>query len=300
MGAIEKASPASAPQVAGRASGWGAGGWPSPSPLRVHEHTPGTGTGQGGGGDLRGTGTPPAGGPGDGPVDSNDDAYFAESPSPPVLMVSRVGERARRMATALRAFSLQVMGCRGMLMITLTFSGNPDRETASGAIRDFIGRFRKSVGDYPYLWWAELQARGAVHYHVLVVDCPFLEPDRVSALWGRGFIKLRWFDGHRGFSYALKYVRKIRKAYQQDYALFALLYRFFRAYSHSRLTDTVARAFKLPAWLRSWVWRFGELPRRIPGGWEFPTSGRVVTSPWRFDGVDGDFVILRWVGSVVV
>jgi len=302
MGAIEKASPAPPPQAAGRAlspggtmlDGTGVPDAGSP-PRGVYEDTPGWGSGQGD--RERGTGTPP---PGGGPVDLTDVANIAESPSPGVLRVSRVGERANRLARAVRAFSLEVMRCRGVLMITLTFSGDVDRDTASGAIRDFVDRFQKAVGDYRYLWWAELQKRGAIHYHVAFVDCPFLEPDRVAELWGRGFVKLRWFDGHRGFSYALKYARKLRKCYQQDYALFSALYRGFKAYSHSRLRDIVARAFKLPAWLRAWVWRFGELPRRVPGGWEFPSSGRVVTSPWRFDGVDGDCVVLRWVGSVVV
>jgi len=298
MGAIEKASPASAPQVAGRASGWGAGGWPSPSPLRVSKDTPSPSVGQGG---DRGTGTPP-GGLGGGPVDLNSNANIAESSSsrPLLLRVSRVGERARRLAKAVRAFALEHMRCRGALVITLTFAGDADRDTAEGAIRDFIDRFKKAIGDYGYLWWAELQKRGAIHYHVAFVDCPFLDANRVAELWGRGFVKLRWFDGHRGFSYALKYARKLRKAYQQDYALFSVLYKGFKVYSHSRLTDTVARAFKLPAWLRAWVWRFGEIPRRVPGGWKFPTSGRVVTSPWKFEGVEGEWVLLQWVGSVVV
>jgi len=303
MGAIEKASPASTlGGSAGLAGAIGKGGAalsPSPSPC-AYEDTPSPCIGQGDRERERGTGTPPPGGPGGGPVDLTDDANIAESPSSPRLRISRVEERANRMARAVRAFSLEVMRCRGVLMITLTFAGDPDREAASGAVRDFVDRFKKKVGNYKCFWWPELQRRGAIHYHVLVVDCPFLDPDRVSALWGRGFVKLRWFDGHRGFSYALKYARKLRKAYQQDYALFSVLYKGFKAYSHSRLTDTVARAFKLPAWLRSWVWRFGELPRRVPGGWEFPSSGRVVTSPWRFDGVDGEFVVLRWVGSVVV
>jgi len=290
MGAIEKASPASPPQAAGRALS--PEGAPyltprvclvaDPTPGGVYEHTPGWGNGQGGG-----------------PVDSTGVANIAEGPSP-TLRISRAEERANRLARAVRAFSLEVMRCRGVLMITLTFAGQPDRDTASGAIREFIDRFKKKVGNYKCFWWPELQRRGAIHYHLLVVDCPFLEPERVAELWGRGFVKLRWFDGHRGFSYALKYARKLRKAYQQDYALFSVLYKGFKAYSHSRLRDVVARAFKLPAWLREWVWRFGEIPRRIPGGWEFPTSGRVVTSPWRFDGVDGDCVVLRWVGSVVI
>jgi len=229
-----------------------------------------------------------------------DDAYFAESPSPPSLKIPRVGERANRLMRAVRAFSLEVMGCRGALMVTLTFAGEVDRDSAAGAIRDFIDRFRKAIGDYRYLWWAELQKRGAVHYHVAFIDCPFLDANRVAELWGRGFVKLRWFDGHRGFSYALKYAHKLRKAYQQDYALFSVLYKGFRVYSHSRLTDTVARAFKLPAWLRAWVWEFGELPRRvISRGWLFPSAGRVVTSPWKVEWVDREWIRLKWVGSVV-
>jgi len=285
MGAMEKESPASTLGGVGRADSDAHAHAGRVVARRqgacVYEDTPGAEKRQGGPGGSGGR------------LDPNGNFV------PGFLVVHKAGQRVGRMERAIRAFSVEVMGCRGALMLTLTFRDG-SREQALGAIRRFLKAFRKVYGRFKVFWWAELQRRGAVHYHVLVVDAPFI-PDRgLASLWPHGYVAARWFDGHRGFSYALKYARKLRKAYQQDYVLFSVLYKGFRVYSHTRLTDTVARAFKLPAWLREWVWHFGELPRRVPGGWEFPSSGQVVTTPWRFDGADGEFVWLRWVGSVVL
>jgi hypothetical protein len=85
-----------------------------------------------------------------------------------------------------------------------------------------------------YLWWAEFQKRGALHYHALVIDPPFA--DTATAR--------RWFDAHwrqadgsklagiqtwidwrsaawfrtKAGDYVLKDVRKLAgKHYEQDY-----------------------------------------------------------------------------------
>ncbi len=280
MGAMEKASPLPRAQGLERAAGSGAleGGRRHPPSPRAYEDKPGAEKRQGGlGGRL------------------DPDGNFA----PSTLRVHKAGQRAGRLERAIRAFGLEVMGCRGCLMLTLTFREG-SREQAAGALRRFVHAFKKRYGRFKMFWWAELQRRGVVHYHVLVVDAPFIPDRALVSLWPHGYVAARWFDGTRGLSYAMGYAKKVRKAFQRDYATFSVLYKGFRVYSHTRLTDTVARAFRLPAWLREWVWEFGELPRRVPGGWEFPASGRVVTSPWRFDGAEGEWVWLRWVGSIVV
>jgi len=57
-------------------------------------------------------------------------------------------------------------------LIALTVKAD-DPMAARGAIRRFWMTFRRTYGKRPYFSWAELQARGAIHYHALVVNPPW-------------------------------------------------------------------------------------------------------------------------------
>lgn len=105
-----------------------------------------------------------------------------------------------------------------------------------------------------YLWWAEFQKRGALHYHAVLVDPPFellrdarkwfdahwrsvsgteLAGIQTYVEWRSG----RWFRDHAG-DYVLKDVRKISgKHYEQDYARMPRGWRTFRSH---QLTFTAA------------------------------------------------------------
>jgi len=61
---------------------------------------------------------------------------------------------------------------RNVAIIGLTIE-DPDPLAARGAIRDFWWHFRKRYGHRAYFSWAELQGRGAVHYHAIVPNAPW-------------------------------------------------------------------------------------------------------------------------------
>ena len=144
-------------------------------------------------------------------------------------------------------------------LIALTFT-DPDPASARGAIRAFWQAFRHAYGYRPYFSWAELQVRGAVHYHALVVNPPWRLERHARAFfrehWPHSAMQpdyqLRdydWFVRDQG-RYARKYAKKPAgeperapgtpyrdKSYQQRYEE---LPREIRTWECSRLGARVA------------------------------------------------------------
>src|SRR5262249_10240360 len=85
---------------------------------------------------------------------------------------------------------------------------------------------REHWGPLTYFCWLELQRRGAVHYHAIVLNPPrrsegfnwkWLENE-----WGLGFIHVRGIPGHTWRAQRLEHVRKYakkqsHKRHQQEY-----------------------------------------------------------------------------------
>lgn len=113
--------------------------------------------------------------------------------------------------------------------------------------KDTLPRFR-------YLWWAEFQKRGALHYHAILVNPPW-KFEREARRWFDSHWRAadgsklagiqtwvewrsgKWFETKAG-DYVLKDVRKIAgKRYEQDYERMPRGWRTFR---HHQLTRTAA------------------------------------------------------------
>lgn len=103
------------------------------------------------------------------------------------------------------------------LFLTLTFADNiTDVAHANNLFRDFIQRFnyhffsvRRAVLKYSAV--IEFQERGAVHYHVILYNVPYVGNlfSRVSAVWGHGFVFINSIDDVRNVgSYVVKYMTK--------------------------------------------------------------------------------------------
>jgi len=137
-----------------------------------------------------------------------------------------------------------------------------------------------------YLWWTEFQHRGAIHYHLVLIDPPF-EQLRDARHWfdahwrdelGRPLAGIQtWVDWRsgdwfrrRGGDYVLKDVRKLHgKRYEQDYARMPRGWRTFRSHQlafsatehqeHESKAWTVCTARPEAAWherqLDIWVYR---------------------------------------------
>ena len=167
---------------------------------------------------------------------------------------SRAAGRRRRLRVGIDRWHADTCSggtIRNVLLVALTVA-EPDPLAARGAIRDLWHDYRAEFGRRPYFSWIELQRRGAVHYHVLLVNPPWaLERDARRWLqqhWRLASIQPsvqarspRWFRREAG-AYARAYAKKIgHKAYQQAYDS---LPRELRTFESNRLAHTAAELDK--------------------------------------------------------
>lgn len=98
--------------------------------------------------------------------------------------------------------------------ITLTFANIDESWKAEKAIQKFLNDLRmwakrKGVELLAYFWTGEVQERGALHYHILILGCPFLLKEQLSSWWSFGFVDVRAVDDMgRAFKYLAKYLWK--------------------------------------------------------------------------------------------
>jgi len=173
-----------------------------------------------------------------------------------------------------------------MKMITLTYAPGPDgfSEWREGHISQFISKVRKhcKADLAAYAWVAELQERGEVHYHVLLivkrggVALPY--PDK-AGWWPHGFSRI---ETARSPGYVVKYASK-----SDDDDVFPKglrLYGVWVAPEHRNSEyDEVLRSQVLPAWLRPEALKSEAWPKRaVGGGWWLKLFGlsAVIVSPW--------------------
>lgn len=77
--------------------------------------------------------------------------------------------------------------------LTLTFKENiQDIETTNREFTLFIKRLKRYLKNQQlkYIATWELQQRGAIHYHLVLFSVPYIKNDKLSELWGNGFIKI--------------------------------------------------------------------------------------------------------------
>lgn len=113
-------------------------------------------------------------------------------------------------------------------LIGLT-TADPDVDKMAGAIRLFITHLRMHAKGIRFFWWAEFQRRGAIHYHVILLDSPFantaLAQRWVAAHWPYATTYSVLERGEHWFRLnGVRYVRHTIKReseaelYRQDYA----------------------------------------------------------------------------------
>lgn len=67
--------------------------------------------------------------------------------------------------------------------LTLTFSGLPTAEQAKKALKRFTMRIRRAFPKASGVWRMEFQERGAIHFHLLLFNFPFVPQKQVQAAW---------------------------------------------------------------------------------------------------------------------
>ncbi|MEG0256450.1 rolling circle replication-associated protein [Vagococcus sp.] len=84
--------------------------------------------------------------------------------------------------------------------LTLTFKENIQNIAyANNEFKKFIKRlnyelYHTKKASLKYLATWEKQERGAIHYHIILFDFPFISTSRLTAIWGHGFVKINKID----------------------------------------------------------------------------------------------------------
>jgi hypothetical protein len=176
--------------------------------------------------------------------------------------------------------------------ITLTFRDSVAGWFAERAIQKFLDAVRhwakkQRVEVAPYFWSAEIQERGALHYHLLIFGLPYLPKEQVIKWWPYGFVDIRAVDDTgRAFKYLAKYLWKWGKTWDmvEDLASETDIYGLpawwflFSVFSKRRYGFSKWFSFsgfeRLPQWLQRDVVEFGLAPvdvvkagRKEGGGW---------------------------------
>jgi hypothetical protein len=167
-------------------------------------------------------------------------------------------------------------------MITLTYA--PGRDWCSDHVRDFLKRIkawaaRNGVDHFPYTWVAELQERGAVHYHVLLwLPRRLLVPKADKrGWWPHGSTRTEAVK-QTAVGYVAKYASKLQTKAGQKFP------RGLRLHGAGGIRGTalrVVRWWMAPRWARDLA-PDPELDlRRVVGGYCARATGEFFRSPWR-------------------
>jgi hypothetical protein len=201
------------------------------------------------------------------------------------VMVDKKKMRVARMVRRVKSWCNAVQAAlddkdHRLLMVTLTYRGVEDWK--ANHIREFMLAVKKHAGKRlkGYAWVAEMQERGAVHYHVLMLvhaSYFFPMPDK-TGMWAHGMSKT---EIARSPYYILKYAGKEK----QKFCTFPKGLRMFGLYASEEVCSGLSRWFfrisTLPAWMRENLKgeHFGlSFERVIGGGWRIGED--VYKSPW--------------------
>lgn len=197
----------------------------------------------------------------------------------------RLGRMKRRVWAWANFLQKETIGST-LWMITLTYAGVDDWKP--NHIRDFMQAFRKMYGKklIGYAWVAELQERGAVHYHVMVYlkgveRLPHFDD---LGLWEYGMTRV---DRARTPFYIIAYSGKAN----QKTGKFPKGLRMFAVWlSPLAVAEHILYQFGLtakPQWVKEIILQFDEFyssrvrPKRvIGGGWDI--ADMTFKSPYLF------------------
>ncbi|KAA3642056.1 MAG: hypothetical protein DWQ07_26025 [Chloroflexi bacterium] len=160
-----------------------------------------------------------------------------------------------------------------MKMITLTYA--PGRQWQKNHVRDYLRAMRREIKSslLAYAWVAELQKRGAVHYHLYCIVEPgtrISRPDE-SGQWPHGMSRIE--RGRSVFyiaTYTSKHYQKVGH-FPKGLRMYAV---WIRKGLLSERDHWIFRLSSYPKWLSDQILEKGDLylgcvpQRRKEGGWE--------------------------------
>lgn len=173
------------------------------------------------------------------------------------------------------------------VMITLTYAEVDGWKP--NHIRDFMKELKRrlDINLISYAWVAELQERGAVHYHIILIvkkGTRIPKPDK-SGMWKYGISRI---ETAKTVYYICSY---LKKAYQKS-GIFPKGLRMYAVWVQKEAIEKIAlwkmRLSSLPKWFEAIIIKmvdyYGEKWERVKGGgWLY--LGRYYKSPFRFIGL---------------
>ena len=209
-------------------------------------------------------------------------------------------QRVRRLRTRIRwtAKSIEATGADGFTtrpaMLTLTYTNGDDWQPDH--VKDLLGHVRKYLkrrhhAQLRYVWVAELQQRGAVHYHIVIwlpkgVTLP--KPDK-QGWWPHGATRIEWVKS------AVRYVTKYATKLEGKDAQFPPGLRLHGSGGVTPKERRLRAYLSLPKWLNDQVSPTARLRPQLGGGWADIDTGEFYKSPFEIDR----FTFRRGVGVVV-
>jgi hypothetical protein len=178
---------------------------------------------------------------------------------------------------------------RKPVMLTLTYQ-DPDAWKPRH-ISDLLKHVRHYLNRrghaFPYIWVAEMQKRGAIHYHICLwlprgITLP--KPDK-RGWWPHGSTRIEW--ARKPVGYMVKYASKGADGPRLPDS--ARMHGCGGLNPEKRNT----RAYKMaPSWVRE-SFEEEDQPRRCPGGgWVSRINGEWLPSPWDVT-FEAGFVVLK-------
>lgn len=206
--------------------------------------------------------------------------------------LARMRRRVKAWASRLKVHLGRLGKDYRLVMVTLTYA--PGQEWEPNDVRDFMVKLRVAIGAklLAYGWVAEMQKRGAVHYHVVLLVNRGTNIPMPDTIWGKGMTQI---ETARTPFYLLTYTGK---EYQKTSSYPKGLRVFSVWIKEGVISDRAMWLFRLsalPAWLAEEMWKdgcFGEMPKRKEGGgWTLKNGEKFESyySPWvvYVDDVEG-------------
>lgn len=196
---------------------------------------------------------------------------------------ARLHRMKRGVMTSARLHEEETKGKAGsfryrIAMLTLTYRDESGwfRHHISDLMRHIRNWCKRRGIEYRYVWVAELQKRGAVHYHVLIwlpkgVSLP--KPDK-QGWWPHGFTKIEWARAALG--YIAKYASKgepLAHGFPKGCRISG-----FGGLTQSSRNERIW--WLMPSWVRECS-SIEDMPRRAKGGGILlKSTGEILSSPW--------------------
>jgi hypothetical protein len=140
-----------------------------------------------------------------------------------------------------------------MVMLTLTY--RPGEEWSRLDISEYLLKLKKKLKNklLAYAWVAELQERGAVHYHIIVVckKTAYIPMPDKSGMWKKGN------SNYKKAKTAYYIVAYTKKKYQKDYDKFPAYCHAFAVYVSDKALQVALRENRLPEWKKEIKKKYG-------------------------------------------